>query len=75
MKANITLAELRNSQSIIGTFNNNFRRRRVTLFTHDRKDTVYSVGEPFDGGEPVICEEAKSFYTRQILDNDWTDYN
>jgi hypothetical protein len=52
---------------IIGILFNNWRQRRVTVHAHPADDSlVVSVGRPFDGSAPVICEEPKANWTRVL---------
>lgn len=58
---------------LLGTFNN-WRRRRVQVREFDETH-VLTVGIPFDASEPVICVEPRDVYQRQLIHDDWSDYN
>lgn len=53
--------------SPIGFLDNHWRRRRVTVYEHPTDaGMVITVGVPFDGGPPVVCEERKEGWERTI---------
>jgi hypothetical protein len=60
----------------IGRFKNNWRQRYVSLYPHPTDSLkVVSVGTPFDGSDPIICEEQRSAYGRQLVNGDWSDFD
>jgi hypothetical protein len=49
------------------TVRNNWRMRNVVAYQHPNNlDKLITVGHPFDGGDPVVCEEDKADYPRQM---------
>lgn len=70
MKSNINVSGLQK----LGEFRNLWRGRVVTLYVHPSNPTlVVSVGVPATG-EPVVCEELRSSYRRQLVEGDWSDF-
>ena len=52
---------------VIGVMQNNWRRRLVKIYDHpDERDQVITVGEPFDGGNPIICCEFRSAWAHTL---------
>jgi hypothetical protein len=51
----------------IGRFRNEWRQRDVYIFANPNDaDQVVTVGYPFTGAAPIICDEARSLYARYI---------
>ncbi len=64
--------------SLIGAYNNNWRQRRVEVYSHPIDPAlVISIG--YGKGEALgyiyVCEEALSAYQGRINNRDWSDYN
>ena len=52
---------------VIGRLDNKWRRRKVSVHEHPSDPTrVISVGLRYDGGDPVVCEEPRCYYEREI---------
>ena len=52
---------------VIGLLRNEWRRRHVTVLAHPSDpEKVISVGVPFGGGEPIVCEEPRAADARAI---------
>ena len=52
---------------VIGRLRNDWRQRHVTVYDHPTDpDQVISVGVPFDGSKPIVCEEPRSAY-REVI--------
>lgn len=52
---------------VIGRLNNKWRQRRVVVHEHPTDPgMVVSVGYPYGGGNPVVCEEPRSYFEREI---------
>ena len=56
----------------IGYFVNKWRQRTVAVFEHPTDpDLIVSVGRPFDGSDPIECEEKRKDWSatlRRIAD-------
>jgi len=51
----------------IGRLWNNWRKRDVIVYDHPtEKDMVVTVGFPYNGGEPVVCNELRANWRRVI---------
>ena len=51
----------------IGRFTNRWRQREVYIFAHPSDPArVITVGYPFAGGAPMICDEARVLVARYI---------
>ena len=51
----------------IGQLRNNWRGRMVYVYPTDDPEMVRSEGYPLTGGDPVVCVERRTDYTR-VLD-------
>lgn len=52
---------------VIGFLDNRWRRRHVTIHEHpDNPGLCISVGRPYAGGDPIICEEPRTAFARAI---------
>ena len=46
---------------------NNWRQRQVKVYKHPFDDNLLvTVGFPFAGGEPVVCEEEREIYRHNL---------
>jgi cephalosporin-C deacetylase-like acetyl esterase len=61
----------------IGKLKNNWRERTVSVRQHPTDpQKVVSIGVPFGGGAPIVCEEGADGYAREIAMYPLTcDYN
>ena len=50
----------------IGHLRNNWRQRDCWVYKHEDPKKVYSIGYPFNGGKPVVCEEDIQGWDRTI---------
>jgi hypothetical protein len=52
---------------LIGILRNNWRERLVRIYATDDPETVFTVGEPFVSGRPVVeCMESRDLYKHVI---------